>query len=146
MSETPKSVQESREVAAELSDVWAALATSEGLASWYGTFTGDPAEGAVELTMVEMPEHPGTVTINACVPEELVDVSLPYGDWRIRVSLAADSAGTTTVTVEQDGVAAEEHTDIAAGWQYYLRRLEQAVKGGDPDSVDWDTLRSEYGD
>lgn len=145
MSETPTSVRESREVAGTRSEVWAALATSAGLAPWYGTFTGDPAAGEVVLTMVEMPEHPGTVTINECVPEKLFDVSLPYGDWRIRVSLDAVLTGATLVSVEQEGVAAQEHTDIAAGWQYYLRRLEQAVIGGDPESIDWNAVRSEYG-
>ena len=38
--------------------VWSAVTDSDELSSWYGTWTGDPSTGTIELTVLEAPYHP----------------------------------------------------------------------------------------
>ncbi|WP_267626151.1 SRPBCC family protein [Gordonia sputi] len=40
-----------REFRASIEDVWAAVTESDRLGRWFGTYTGDPESGRVELVM-----------------------------------------------------------------------------------------------
>jgi uncharacterized protein YndB with AHSA1/START domain len=79
--------------------IWRHLADPDRLATWYGTFTGDPAEGTIELTMTAEPGEPATSTwtVHACERGRLLTVSSAMGEdtWRLSVELddAADGAG-----------------------------------------------------
>lgn len=142
MLEADSVIKESITIPVPRAEAWAAVATAEGLAPWYGTFTGDVASGEVELTVNEAPDQPGTVQIRNCIPSASYTARLPYDDWVITVSLI-DAGETTTVTVYQDRFTGD-YADVAAGWQYHLRRLSAQLTGTDPDDVEWETVRAEY--
>ncbi|NUL45965.1 polyketide cyclase [Cellulosimicrobium funkei] len=124
-------------------DVWSYLADPE-LLRWYGTYTGDPASGSVQLAMVEAPEHPGECVIEVCERPSRLHVTLtdPQGNpWRLRVSLdrAVAGAGSATDLVFRQPLAGskDESSEIGPGWEYYLDRLTAALNGGDVDAVDF---------
>lgn len=115
--------------------VFAFLTESARLGRWYGTWTGDPATGAVLLNFVENPAEPAEVRILACEPPSRLTVGLPLG-WEVSLSLAPTPGGTHLV-LTQILAAATPSGDIGTGWEYYLDRLGRALDGEDPDSVDW---------
>lgn len=122
-------------------DVWAYL-TDPGLLGWYGTYTGDPASGSVQLAMVEAPETPGQCVIEVCERPSRLEVTLtdPEGaDWRLRVSLDHAASGAGTDLVFRQPVAGFESMagDVGPGWEYYLDRLTLALGGGDVEAVDF---------
>lgn len=122
-------------------DVWAYLTDPE-LLRWYGTYTGDPASGSVQLAMVEAPESPGECRIEVCERPSRLDVTLtdPEGaDWLLRLSLDHAEAGAGTDVVFRQPVAGFESMagDVGPGWEYYLDRLAVALDGGDVDTVDF---------
>ncbi|GAA1660498.1 hypothetical protein GCM10010977_25840 [Citricoccus zhacaiensis] len=122
-------------------DVWSYLADPE-LLRWYGTYTGDPASGSVQLAMVEAPDHPGECVIEVCERPSRLHVTLadPNGNpWRLRVSLDRAAAGADTDLVFRQPLAGskDEAGDIGPGWEYYLDRLTVALDGGDVDAVDF---------
>ncbi|WP_422116211.1 hypothetical protein [Brachybacterium sp. UNK5269] len=78
--------------------IWDHLADPELLATWYGTYAGDPAMGRVEVTMTAEPgaTEAEEFTIHACETGRLLSVSSAVGEetWRLSVELAdADAAG-----------------------------------------------------
>lgn len=122
--------------------VWRYLTETDLLGRWYGTFTGDPASGEVELTMVEAPDHPGPVTIRRCDEKHhllAVTIAGPGGiDWLLTVSLSPGPDDSTRVEFGQDLAGMNEPTaDLGPGWEYYLERFAIALDGGDPETVDW---------
>ncbi|MGM7671155.1 SRPBCC domain-containing protein [Microbacterium sp. A93] len=122
-------------------DVWAYLTDPE-LLRWYGTYTGDPASGSVQLAMVEAPEAPGKCVIEVCERPSRLDVTLtdPEGaDWRLRLSLDHAESGAGTELVFRQPVAGFETMtgDVGPGWEYYLDRLTLALGGGDVEAVDF---------
>ena len=122
--------------------VWRHLTDADLLGRWYGTFTGDPASGEVELTMVEAPDHPGPVTIRRCDDRHhllSVAVAGPGGAaWQLAVSLSPGPEDSTRIEFDHDHTGMTEPTgDLGPGWEYYLERLAVALDGGDPDTVDW---------
>jgi uncharacterized protein YndB with AHSA1/START domain len=122
-------------------DVWSYLADPE-LLRWYGTYTGDPESGSVQLAMVEAPDHPGECVIEVCERPSRLHVTLsdPNGEaWRLRVSLDAAAGGPGTDLVFRQPVAGFESMvgEIGPGWEYYLDRLTVALRGGDVDAVDF---------
>lgn len=127
--------------------VWAGLADPDRLALWFGRWTGDPAQGTVQLSMVEAPE-PQTVLVRECrAPERLaVDLPGPDGTWPLRIDLEPTGEGTVLRFVHR----LEEPYDassIGPGWHYYLDRLE-AVLADEPVPQDWDAyaaLAGAYG-
>lgn len=122
-------------------DVWAHLA-DPSLLGWYGTYTGDPGSGVVQLAMVEAPDRPGPCVIEACQRPSRLEVTLtdPAGaDWRLRLSLDRARDGVGTDLVFRQPVAGFESMagDVGPGWEYYLDRLQVALDGGDVDTVDF---------
>jgi len=120
-------------------DVWSALTESDRLARWFGTWSGDPATGSVELLMVEDEgAAPQTVAILECRPPTrlVVDLPSPDGTWRLSVSLRAD-AGRTTLVFTQRLAQPYDASDIGPGWHYYLDRLGAVVAGTAVPEV-WD--------
>lgn len=113
--------------------VWAALTESALTGRWFGTWTGDPATGTVELTMVaEDDDSIQTVTILECTPPSVLSLEVPGpdGTWplSVRLSPAGTDPGTALVFTHR---LAEPYdaTSIGPGWHYYLDRLEAVVDG-----------------
>jgi uncharacterized protein YndB with AHSA1/START domain len=137
-----QAIQITRTLPHAVEDVWNHLADPALLASWYGTYTGDPATGSVQLTMVEAPDQPGECTIEACERPHRLHVVLqdPAGAaWRLRLSLDSAGSGTGTALVFTQPIAGFEQMtpDVGPGWEYYLDRLQAALDGGDVDAVDF---------
>jgi uncharacterized protein YndB with AHSA1/START domain len=130
--------------------IWRHLADPDRLATWYGTFTGDPAEGTIELTMTAEPGEPATSTwtVHACERGRLLTVSSAMGEdtWRLSVELddAADGAGgaagdLTRLALRHHEVPAEMVQHVGPGWEWYLDRLVGAVTGTRVPGMDvWD--------
>jgi uncharacterized protein YndB with AHSA1/START domain len=137
-----QAIQITRTLPHAVEDVWNHLADPALLASWYGTYTGDPATGSVQLAMVEAPDQPGECTIEACERPHRLHVVLqdPTGAaWRLRVSLDSAGSGAGTALVFTQPIAGFEQMapDVGPGWEYYLDRLQAALDGGDVDAVDF---------
>lgn len=135
-------IQITRSLPHAIEDVWDHLTHPDRLARWYGTYTGDPATGSVEVTMVEAPDQPGRCTIEACERPHRLHVVLEDPDgvaWRLRVDLDPADAGAGTALVFSQPVAGLETmaADIGPGWEYYLDRLQASLAGEDVEAVDF---------
>lgn len=119
-----------REIPESIERVWAGITDSAELAGWYGTWTGDPTTGSVEVTFNEAPDSPSATRILECdAPRRLsVVVPSPDGDWPLSVALKSTSGGTTLTFVHR---LAEpfDATGVGAGWHYYLDRLSAHLAG-----------------
>lgn len=131
----------------DVPDVWSALTDPERMRAWFGTWSGDPASGSVQVMMAEDPA-PQPATIVECAPPTrlVVDVAGPDGRWRLAVTLAEQDGGTELVFVHR---LAEPYdsSSIGPGWQYYLDRLGAVVTGAPvPDVWDeyWPALKDAY--
>lgn len=124
--------------------IWEHASDSALLAAWFGTFTGDPATGAVEVTMTAEPGESVTAeyTIHACEPERLLTVSSAMGEDTWRLSLAmepADGPASTRVSLRHHDVPHAMLAHVGPGWEWYLDRLVGAVTGGRIPGMDvWD--------
>lgn len=128
-------VEYTRTFRAGAADVWAAVTEPQRLERWIGTWTGDPASGAVEFRMTAEGDDAGVETfqIDVCEPpHRLVTRSWSADDpdtvWRVEIDISED-AGTTTLTFAQamDDPAVAEN--VGPGWDYYLDRLAAARAG-----------------
>lgn len=158
-----------RTVAAPAARIWEHLSRSVRLATWYGTYTGDPASGSVMVTMTAEPGEATTseYTIHACEPGRLLTVSASMeGTWRLSLELAdaaavagADTSpgaddedagsGSTRLALRHHDVPLEMLQYVGPGWEWYLDRLIGAVTGGEVPGMDvWDseymTLSADY--
>lgn len=149
-----------RTVPASRARIWRYLATPDRLATWYGTYSGDPASGTIEVTMTAEPGDPSTSpwTVHACESERLLTVSSAIGEetWRLSVELdgASDGAGgaagdLTRLALRHHDVPAETVEHIGPGWEWYLDRLTGAVTGSRVPGMEvWDeehmSLAPEY--
>lgn len=133
-----------------LADVWSALTESERLGRWFGTWSGDPATGSVELRMwceddtasprdCDDADGPQTVTIVECEEPTRLVIDLPSPDdtWRLELSLSGNDDGTTTLVFIQRLAEPYDATNIGPGWHYYLDRLG-AVVANTPVPQNWD--------
>ena len=106
-------------------DVWSALTEPDRVSRWFGTWSGDPAKGVVQVLMTEDDgSTPQIVTILECQPPRQLTVDLPSPDgaWRVSVSLRAE-AGLTTLVFTQRLAEPYDASSIGPGWHYYLDRL-----------------------
>ncbi len=122
-----------------IEDVWSALTEPDRVARWFGTWTGDPATGTVQLLMTEDEgSTPQPVTILECRPPARLVVELPSpdGTWRLSASLRAQD-GLTTLVFTQRLAQPYDASSIGPGWHYYLDRLG-AVVADSPVPGSWD--------
>lgn len=115
----------------DIDDVWSALTESDRLARWFGSWTGDPTSGQVDVVMTaEGDTTPQRVTIIECdAPNQLiVEVPGPDGVWRLSVVLSARDGATTMVFTHR---LAEPYdaSSVGPGWHFYLDRLDAVVAG-----------------
>jgi uncharacterized protein YndB with AHSA1/START domain len=127
-------------------EVWAALTEPERSERWIGRYegaTGAGAEGTFTMTAEE-----GTPTervrIEECdPPRRLVLRWLDEAAWTIELDLA-EAGGRTTLTFTQVFPAGTDVGDAAAGWHWYLDRLDAVVTGADLPT-DWDAFYAAVG-
>jgi uncharacterized protein YndB with AHSA1/START domain len=127
-------------------DVWAALTHPDRSERWIGRYEGECSPGATgTFTMTEEGATAQRVTLAECVePHRLVlDFPPDQGGWRLEVDLVAQRGGTTLIFVQRlDDPAAV--ADIAAGWHWYLDRLDAEISGTDAPQ-DWDAFLAQVG-
>lgn len=143
-----------RTLAATPAQVWQHLVDPALLETWYGTWTGDPTSGVVQVTMTAEPGDAAAspFTIHACEPERLLTVSSAMGEdtWKLSLEIApaGDGAGADCADAAGGGsrVALRHHDvppamveHIGPGWEWYLDRLAGALTGGRiPGMEVWD--------
>lgn len=130
-------------------EVWSALTDHDLVARWFGSWSGDPSTGTVELVMAEEePATPQVVTIIECEPltRLVVELPIPDGTWPLSVEVHQGATGSTLVFTQR---LAEPYdaSGIGPGWHYYLDRLGAVIRGADVPG-DWDaydpSLREAY--
>jgi uncharacterized protein YndB with AHSA1/START domain len=115
-------------------EVWSALTAPERTGRWIGTWTGDPADGTVQLLMLEEPDGAASpVTVVVCEPPTrlVLDLPSPDGTWRVQVQLSAIGPGTRLRFVQRLAEPYDARS-IGPGWHWYLDRLAAEVTGRDP--------------
>lgn len=127
-------------------DVWAALTEPERSARWIGRYDGEHGAGAEgTFTMTAEEGAPSErVRIEECEPpRRLVLQWLGGMAWEVELDLVEDG-GTTTLAFTQVLPAGTGVADIAAGWHWYLERLD-AVMTGTGTPSDWDAFYAAVG-
>ncbi|WP_010539599.1 SRPBCC family protein [Dietzia alimentaria] len=125
---------------APIEDVWAAVTVPVRLARWFGTWSGDPKSGTVQVRMQaegDVPEQ--SWTILECSPKTRLSVRAGESSetWDFAVELSKQ-AGTTILEFTQAIDDPSGWESIGPGWEYYLDRLVVAESGGDPSTVDFE--------
>jgi uncharacterized protein YndB with AHSA1/START domain len=132
---------QTRELRAPIEDVWAAVTEPERLARWIGSWTGDPASGAVDFRMLfEGEDHAAEqMEIRVCEPPHRLHLTSRFGEqvWLIELDLT-HADGLTTITFSQPGMTRDQVGDVGPGWDYYLDRLVDAETGVDPSLRDFE--------
>jgi uncharacterized protein YndB with AHSA1/START domain len=128
---------------APVADVWAAITEPERLVRWIGTWSGDPASGAVMFRMTAEGDDVAAeaVTIHECSPPERLELTIANsaeesGHWHLELDLS-ETAGATTLTFAQRLDDPALAKDVGPGWEYYLDRLVAAQTGGHAAEVAW---------
>lgn len=139
---------------ADLEDVWAACTDPARMQRWIGTWTGDPADGAIAFQMTaEGEDAPAEIyNIDTCEPPRRFalrsrdalpfseDASGPRVHWALRLELA-EVGGSTTLTFVQalaeGSLSVDMVSSVGPGWEYYLDRLTAHLHGTDVDAVNW---------
>ena len=123
--------------------VWASVTESERLGRWFGTWTGDPAEGFVLVSMNAEPEvgPPARFEITVCEPPRRLSVESrdDNGTWKVTLELT-EADGVTTLVFRQDDLDPSSAPNVGPGWEWYLDRLVAAEAGQPrPDLEAFDT-------
>ena len=135
----------SRTFAAPADVVWASVTESERLGRWFGTWTGDPRDGFVLVSMNAEPEAgpPARFDITACEPPRRLSVESTdeNGTWKVTVELT-ESDGVTSLVFRQDDLDPSSGPDVGPGWEWYLDRLVSAAAGR--PGPDLDAFETDY--
>ena len=131
-----------RSLAVTPAQVWQHLVDPVLLETWYGTYSGDPASGVVQVTMTAEPGDASAspFTIHACEPERLLTVSSVMGEetWTLSLEIAEAGEGCQ-VALRHHDVPPSMVEHIGPGWEWYLDRLAGALTGGRiPGMEVWD--------
>lgn len=145
-----------RDVPVPRPHIWEHLADPDLLATWFGTYTGDPSTGRIQLTMNAEPGEAAAseYTIHTCDEGELLTVSSAMGEgaWRLSVELAdgveksraaaadGQTEPVTRVRLRHHDVPRDMIQHVGPGWEWYLDRLVGAVTAGAIPGMDvWDS-------
>jgi uncharacterized protein YndB with AHSA1/START domain len=119
-------------------DVWSALTEPDRMARWIGTYDGERAPGGTgTFTMTHEEEPAGEpLRIAECdPPRRLVVEWVGQDDWSIEVDLWRDG-DRTVLRFRQVFAADADVADFAAGWHWYLDKLDSVISGR-PDPGHW---------
>jgi uncharacterized protein YndB with AHSA1/START domain len=127
-------------------EVWGALTDPERSVRWIGRYEGERAPGATgHFTMAFEGEGPAQpITIAECSEERRLVLEWPEPlGWRVELDLVAQRGGTTLIFVQRlpDPAAVP---DVAAGWHWYLDKLDAEISGT-TGPADWDAFLAEVG-
>jgi uncharacterized protein YndB with AHSA1/START domain len=127
---------------APVEDVWAAVTESDRLARWFGSWTGDPSTGEVEVAWgFEDDLGSETYVIDACEPPHHLRLHNRNDDpaqvWTLDLRFRAQGSGTVLEFAQVMGPHLPV-TDVGPGWEYYLDRLVDSVRTGQVSTVGWD--------
>lgn len=126
---------------AAIEDVWAAVTETERLARWFGTWSGNPEAGFVQVHMNAEGQGASeeTFEIRVCEPPRRLVVHTGQGQaaWELGVELT-ESGGVTTLEFTQVIDDPDVLESVGPGWEYYLDRLVAAETGADPATIDFD--------
>ena len=125
-------------------DVWSALTEPDRLARWIGTYDGERVPGGTgTFTMTHEQEPVGEpVRIVECDrPRRLVVEWVGQDDWILAVDLWSED-DRTVLRFRQVFAAGVDVADFAAGWHWYLDKLDAEV-GGRPGPGDWDAFAAD---
>jgi len=133
-------LQLQRRFAEPIETVWSAMTESAELEKWIGRWEGDPSSGKVTFLMTaEGEDAPAEeCTIRECNPPRSLSVETNVGPnmWHLRCELSHEGGVTTLLFAQR--VGDEQLSSVGPGWEYYLDRLAEALRGEDVTSVDWD--------
>ncbi len=121
-----------RRIGARADELWQALAQSDRLERWFGSWRGDPSSGQVMLTMnaeaAPVPAVP--CEIRVCDPPQRLGISVTdsYGHWQLTIELR-ESNGMTDLTLRHEDIELQAVPEVGPGWEWYLDRLEATVTG-----------------
>ena len=127
-------------------DVWAALTSDDRTARWIGTYAGERRSGATgSFTMGFEDGGPAEpITIAECAAPQRLVLEWPGAEgWRVELDLVAQRGGTTLIFVQRFADRAAV-PDVAAGWHWYLDKLDAELGGAEPPG-DWDAFLAEVG-
>lgn len=119
--------------------VWAAVTDPDELATWFGTWRGDPSTGTIEIAPIEGGGEFQPAELVECDAPRRVAVVLPSpdGPWPLSVELS-EADGLTTLVFVHRLAEPYDATSIGPGWHYYLDRLDAAVHATPmPGGDDW---------
>jgi len=129
-------------------DTWSALTEPQRLAHWYGKVEGDLRVGGEFTAYVLASEWDGRGRIDACVPQQKLEVTVweKVGEEHvIAVELMADS-DLTTLVLEVRGLPLDLVWAYGAGWQVHLEDLGAYLSGQGSRNLPtrWDELEPLY--
>ena len=124
-----------RRLPLSVEEAWAAVTDPARTAPWIGPWSGDPATGTVELTMIAEDGAPVVpVGIVRCEAPHLVVVTTSPDGWVLTVRIEGDD-DEVVISLEQDIADAESASSIGPGWDFYMDRLVEAEAGRDPEAI-----------
>ena len=132
-----------------IEDVWSALTENERSARWIGTYEGERGSGASgTFTMTHEGGEPAgqpTRIVECDPPRRLVLEWTVQTLWRVELDLRTEGARTVLVFT-QVFRADEAIADVAAGWHWYLDKLDAELSGRpQPQPAEWDAFFAEVG-
>jgi uncharacterized protein YndB with AHSA1/START domain len=133
-----------------IEDVWSALTENDRLARWIGTYDGERGSGASGFfTMLHegaAEPAPMGMTIVECDPPRRLVLQWPEPfHWRVELDLGVEN-GRTVLVFTQVFPTAEGIADVAAGWHWYLDKLDAELTGLPQPQMDgWDAFFAEVG-
>jgi len=133
----------SRRLTVSRDELWSSLTDPARLATWLGTFRGDPRSGVVEVFFTAEGDDllPQTYLVERVVPgrEVVVTTSNP-GDpdeWRLKIHLL-DAGSDSVLRVAQAIANLALAPSVAAWCEFYLDRMVAGIEGRDPGDLDFD--------
>lgn len=127
---------------AEPSRVWAAVATAEGLGSWFGQVTGDLAPAGAWTVAFDDGEAHGEV--ESCEPGRRFTTTFtqsgsPALVHRAEVTVAQAPVGTSLRVrhAYAEGGSAALRRGLAAGWYAHFEGLARVLAGSPADDAAW---------
>ena len=125
-------------------DVWAALTDPARTVRWIGSYDGERRTGATgSFTMAfEDGAAAEPLTVVECIEPHRLVLDLASG-WRVELDLVSQRGGTTLIFVQRFADRAAV-PDVAAGWHWYLDKLDAEISGTEPPA-DWDAFLAEVG-
>lgn len=131
-----------RTYTAPITDVWDSIVDPERLRRWFGTWTGDPATGTVQIQWTAEEGAPtDSYVIEVCDSPRRLRLHNVNDDptqvWTLELGLT-EADGETTLSFAQVLDDPSMVIDVGPGWQYYLDRLDLARAGGDADTLKWE--------